>query len=571
MGITDTFSPLGTRISRATSYSLPLYLAGAISAQAAVIDLDTLQDDLGFPTEGNVAGLVLSGNELGGFAADGRFAFLDDDTLAGTIDTGIDWDQVAPASSLFDSKFADQIAAIREAAEERKALIRETIDITQNGAIHDLRYATFEPIGVTSEQAPMTFTHVGGTVGITDEIIDGETKRYVVAYTGIDTDAAIMEQVTADPRGIHNIGDLVTTDSPDIKISENARVAAMFTQEQGGIEELQISVGYDMVEDEDIVLTLRDSDGEVIRTIDANEFQVQETPDFLVLIIKDDEQALSAIYDNMLANGSFDVEARSPMGRKVLSEFDFGPYFAQDVDLAYSRLNEPGYHFDATQEFKRRVAYDPEAAVVNKDVTECVFLGLQELSDEQLEGIRVVMGEVTDGTAMPTRDFTALVALDEFNNVVAAGSQAWWGINYETDTVRRSGSSDTRFTTNGGNVFSGCTDDKITTIIPPQETPPGANIPGQPHTGTPYFPWSPSTPYYVGGGVPPFFGDTPDNPYNPHDPVPPTAAVPTPGTGILMLTGLAALGAAMRRRRQANPANDQKTEAGLNSLEANVA
>ena len=572
MGIAQTFSPLGTYIPDRKSGALALSIlatAGAGAAHAAPINM--LELDQQDRTALGLSDTSLAANSLA-IAGFDTYGLASDFTLSPlsftTTETKPAWDDILPGSSysdLFKSEFADQIAAIQAAAEARRASVAETLELTQNGG-DNIVYATFEPVGVESGQTPLTFTHVSNAVGILEqELPSGEMKRSVTAHVGIDTAGSVFEQVTADPRGIHPVGDLVTTADEDIRISENARVSALFTPEQGAIEELQIGVGYDMQPNENIEIILRDGNGEVVRTIDANEFQVipdnniqdAETRDYLVLLIKDDAEALATIYDNMQAGGTFNVEAFSPMGRKGLSEFTFGETFAADLDAGYAQLAQPGFAFDADTAFKRRVAYDPNAEPIDHDLAECVILGLDQLPESERQDIRVIFGEVTDGTGTLTRNFIAKVALDAEDNVVAFGSEAMWGANMDTNTLRLSGSIETGFITNGGQVLNGCTDDQITGIVPPsQPGVPFTGIPGVPHVGTPGSPTGGGTPYFPWNPHNPLFPLNPDNPttITPETP----ATVDAPPTWVLMLTGLGILGAASHgptRRGAINLAN----------------
>lgn len=539
MRIAATFTPLGKHLPDAKTGALALsILAAGGAAHASPITFSDLQDN-------DPTALSLTGQAGTVFLADTTlFGEANELTILGggtmdrilTIDTKPDWDSVLPGSTfsdMFKSEFSDNIAAIQAAAAHRRERIAETLQTTQEGG-EGIVFATFEPLGVESGQTPLTFTHVSNAVGILEQEVAGEEmKRSVTAHVGIDTAGSIFEQVTQDPRGIHQVGELVTTADKDIRISENARVAALFTQEKGGIEELQIGVGYDMQPNENIEIILRDANGAVVTTIDANDFQVipendiqdAETRDYLVLLIKDDAEALAAIYDNMQAGGTFNVEAFSPMGRKGLSEFTFGETFAQDLDQGYAALSTPGFAFDADTAFKRRIAFDPNAEPINHNVEECVILGLDQLSDADLEDIRVVLGEVTDGTGTLTRNFIAKVALDGDNNVVAFGSEAMWGANMETDTLRLSGSIETGFITNGGEVLNGCTDDKITHIIPPSS-------PHIPRTGTPDQPrtWN-GTPTPGISGTPSLLilTDTPTDKWTPTETPPSTVDAPAVG------------------------------------------
>lgn len=544
MRISAAFSPLGTSLSKIGSASLGVLMASAISAQASTVDLSASNDNAddgktlaffqpySFATGSNTVPFEI--------AQSGNTALFDAAFTAEANTTPV-WNSLLPGNS-FSNAFLeenyDEISAILALSAENHNRVQATL--TSNEDANGIVYATIEPVGVTVDEAPLTFTHVAGPVGVLEETLKGgHSKRYVGAFTGIDTDALIMEQVDPDPRGIHPVGTLVSTQDPDIKVSENARVAAMFMPEKdGGLEELQISVGYDMLDNEDIKLSLIGADGQLVQTIDANDFQVKKVPDFLVLVIKDNPEALKAIYDNMQADGSFNVEARSPMGRKVLGHFGFGEGFGEHLEQGYAALETPGFFFSPSQEFKRRVAYDPHAEPVAHDIQKCVFLGLQDMSDAQLEDIKVVMGTVTDGTATLPRDFTALVALDKNFNLIAAGSHAWWGANYQTNQLRLSGSSPTRFTTNGGNVFSGCTKDNVTPLAPPVAPPTYYSTPGTPSIFVSVWPnppgryphgWTP------GGHTPHTPTDTPKTPA-PVD-LPPT--LPLSIGALLLLDSLA--------------------------------
>ncbi|MEZ5903029.1 MAG: hypothetical protein R3D88_06940 [Alphaproteobacteria bacterium] len=273
--------------------------------------------------------------------------------------------------------------------------------------------------------------------------------------------------------------------APDINHSENSRVSAMFTPEMGAIEELQIVLPHDADPKAEITLSLKNNNGETTEVLDANDYQIipanksrfanvaeiGDVPDFLVLVIKNDAEALSKIYDTILANGNFEVNAMSPMGRLVPTPFAFGEGMADHLEKTYAELERPSFYFyEASQNLQRRIVFDPKAEPVDHDVKKCVFLGLQDMDAQALSKVRVVPGTETDGTGIRPRSFKALVALDEFNNLVAAGSQAWWGVNYVTNQARVSGSAPTGFLTNGGELLSGCTADNVTQMRPPMTT-----------------------------------------------------------------------------------------------------
>jgi hypothetical protein len=356
---------------------------------------------------------------------------------------------------------------------------------TMSEATHDSRiFVEIRPQGLEVEAQPLTFDHVSGPVGIMRELAkDGATSDYVFAAVGINTDDIIMTQKYTDPNGIYPIGAKVPMNNPDILHSENARVAVAFTQEMGSIQELQFVLPHDADPDEDITISLKNMNGDVTHTIAANDYQIipanqsrfanvadiGDVPDFLVLVIKNDAENLSIIHDTILGNGSFEVQAISPMGRLVPSPAAFGPDMAAHLNAAYTQLSAPQFYFATpTSDVQRLYSYDPDSEFIGALEKQCVFLGLQDMSETDRSNIRIFNALVEAGTGVRPRDFErGYVAVNQFNELVAAGSAAWLGSNVETQTARVSGSAPTGFLTEGGELLSGCTDDNIVTWSTP--------------------------------------------------------------------------------------------------------
>lgn len=399
----------------------------------------------------------------------------------------------------------DILVQIREKRELKTSIAERHIMSAPNS---DGRvFVEIRPQGLSVNTQPLTFDHVSGPVGIVREKAAGNsTNDYVFAAVGINTNDIIMTQVKEDPRGIYPIGAKVPMRNNDILKSENSRAAVAFTPEMGAIQELQFILPHYADPDENITISLKDTNGEVTQVIDANHYQIipanqsrfanvaeiGSVPDFLVLVIKNDAANLSAIYDTMLHNGSFEVQAMSigekngvSMGRLVPSPVAFGPNMAAHLKAAYAQLPAPQFYFATpTADVQRLYSFDPNSTPVDHVAQQCVFLGLQDMSKAERAHIRIFNALVEGGTGVRPRDFEkGYVAVDKFNNLVAAGSAAWLGSNVETQTARVSGSAPTGFLTEGGELLSGCTDHNVVTWSTPVISNPYESI-----TDSPYFP-----------------------------------------------------------------------------------